>query len=270
MGIAGILVMLVAAGVGAKLFHDEWWRKVINPPVRNPIEPSSKPTPEPVKPDAGGGATKPPRPRPGPMLRPNNPPAGNRATADPHMKAALENCRRGFFDEAVLDTQKACEVDPESEEAEAMQVAVAYLRQYSALADDAMAALNENCVVDLGPKHGQAAFLERDATDGGITFQVKGRPMKFPAEELGKMTGLRFRVTRDFLDNAENPANNLILGVYHFVMRVDDKGNPDRRRSLDAARGRWGKAAKSSDRESEEQAALLLGLLAWDLEQELR
>ena len=271
MGIAGILVMLVAAGFGAKLFHDQWWRDVVKRPAPDRIDPPIRPTPEPVQPNPGGGAPKPPRPRPEPMMpRPDNPPAGDRASADPHMKAALEDCQRGFFDEAVLDAQKACEADPDCEAANAMQVAVAYLRQYSTLADDAMAALNESCVVDLGPKHGQAAFLERDATDGAIKFQVKGRPRKFTAEELDKIPGLRFRVTKDFLDNAENPANDLILGGYHFVMRVDDKGNPDRRRALDAARSRWDKAAKASDRQSREQAVLLLKLLAWDLERELR
>ena len=270
IGIVSILVMLVAAGVGAKLFHDLWWREVIKRPVRNPIDPSNNPPPEPFKPSNVGGAPKPPRPLPRPMPGPDDPPADVPAAADPHMKAALENCRKGFFDEAVLDAQKACEADPACEEAEAMQVAVGYLRQYSTLADEALAALNENCIVDLGPKHGQAAFLSRDATKGGITFQVKGRPKKFSAEELRKIPGLRFRVTRDFLDNAKNPANDLILGAYHFVARVDAEGNPDRRRSLDAARSRWEKAAKSSDEPSRDQAALLITLLAWELDHELR
>jgi hypothetical protein len=179
------------------------------------------------------------------------------------VKAALANVRKGFFDEADLDAQKALMAAPECDEAQAMRLAIAYVRQYSPLADEAMAALNENNVVDLGPKHGKGAFISR-GDDGSITFQVKGRSKKFASNELEKIPGFRFRVTRDFLDNATNPANDLILGSYHLVSKLDGDGDVDPKGAIEAARKRWRKAAESGDEQSDEQAGLLQKLLAMD------
>jgi hypothetical protein len=188
---------------------------------------------------------------------------GDFAAARVHVRAALANVRRGFFDEADLDAQKALMAAPECDEAQATRMAIAYIRQYSSLADKAMAALNENNVVDLGQKHGRAAFISR-GDDGSITFQVKGRPKKFASDDLEKIPGFRFRVTRDFLDNAINPANDLILGSYHLVSKLDGDGDVDPKRAIDAARERWRKAAESGDEQIVEQAGLLLKLLTME------
>lgn len=266
MGIVAILVMLAAAGIGAKLFHDQWWKEVIRRPAPEP-QPSIRPEPIPPTPrplvNDGGGKPSRPKPAPEPPPRPLMNPKGDFAAARVHVKAALANVRKGFFDEADLDAQKALKAAPECDEAQAIRIAIAYIRQYSSLADEAMAALNENNVVDLGQKHGRAAFISRD-DDGSITFQVKGRPKKFASNELDKIPGFRFRVTRDFLDNATNPANDLILGSYHLVSKLDGDGDVDPKGAIEAARKRWRKAAESGDEQSVEQAGLLQKLLAME------
>jgi hypothetical protein len=266
MGIVGILVMLAAAGIGAKLFHDQWWHEVIRPPAPGPQRPI-RPVPIPPAPapvvNNGKGKVSPPSPEPEPPPRPLMRPKGDLAAARVQVKAALANVRKGFFDEADLDAQKALMAAPECDEAQAMRLAIGYVRQYSPLADEALAALNENNVVDLGPKHGRAAFISR-GDDGSITFQVKGRSKKFASNELEKIPGFRFRVTRDFLDNATNPANDLILGSYHLVSKLDGDGDVDSKGAIEAARKRWRKAAESGDEQSVEQAGLLQKLLAMD------
>ena len=266
MGIVAILVMLAAAGIGAKLFHDQWWKEVIRRPAPEP-QPSIRPEPIPPTPrppvTRGKGKPSPPSPEPQPPPRPSMKPEGDLAAARVHVKAALEKVRKGFFDEADLDAQKALMAAPECDEAQAMRLAIGYVRQYSPLADEAMAALNENNVVDLGPKHGKAAFISR-GDDGSITFQVKGRPKKCASNELDRIAGFRFRVTRDFLDNAVNPANDLILGSYHLVRKLDGNGDVDPKGAIQAARERWRKAAASGDNKSVEQAGLLQKLLAME------
>ncbi len=266
LGIIGILVMLAAAGIGAKLFHDQWWKEVMPRPApkpqpvidHDPIPPRPAPI---AKPGRGERAKTEPEPEPPP--RPLMKHEGDFAAARVHVRAALANVRRGFFDEADLDAQKALMAAPECDEAQATRMAIAYIRQYSSLADKAMAALNENNVVDLGQKHGRAAFISR-GDDGSITFQVKGRPKKFASDDLEKIPGFRFRVTRDFLDNAINPANDLILGSYHLVSKLDGDGDVDPKRAIDAARERWRKAAESGDEQIVEQAGLLLKLLTME------
>ena len=266
MGIVGILVMLAVAGIGAKLFHDQWWQDIMPRPAPGPQRPIR---PEPIPPtprppvNPGGGKVSPPSPEPEPPPRPLMRPKGDLAAARVQVKAALENVRKGFFNEADLDAQKALMADPECDEAQAMRLAIGYVRQYSPLADEAMAALNENNVVDLGPKHGRAAFISR-GDDGSITFQVKGRSKKFASNELEKIPGFRFRVTRDFLDNATNPANDLILGSYHLVSKLDGDGGVDPKGAIEAAHKRWTKAAESGDEQSVEQAGLLQKILAMD------
>jgi hypothetical protein len=267
MGIVGILVMLAAAGIGAKLFHDQWWQDVMPRPAPK-TQPEIRPEPIPPAPrppvNPGGGRAPPPSPEPEPPPRPLMRPKGDLAAARVQVKAALEKVRKGFFNEADLDAQKALMADPECDEAQAMRLAIGYVQQYSPLADEAMAALNANNVVDLGPKHGKGAFISRNDADGSIKFQVKGRGKWFTIDELSSISGLRFRVTRDFLDNATNPANDLILGSYHLVSKLDGDGDVDPKGAIEAARKRWRKAAESGDEQSVEQAGLLQKLLAMD------
>ena len=253
IGIVAILMMLVVAGVGAKLFHDNWWHTVINPsPKQKPGLVNRHNLPEPNT-EKGGG-----KPAPSPKRR------GDSAAADGHLKTALSNLRKGSFDEADLDAQKALKADPDSDEAQGMRLAIGYLRQYSPLADKAVVALNANSVVKLGPKDGLGAFIKSNDNDGSITFQVKGRPKRFTRADLDQIPGFRFRVTRDFLDNTKIPANDVILGAYHFVGKLDGDGDIDAKGSVVAARERWEKAAAEGDAAMLEQADLLLKLLAWD------
>ena len=271
MGIVGILVMLAAAGIGAKLFHDQWWKDIMPPPAPK-TQPEIRPKPIPPTPapvvNNGKGRVSPPSPEPEPPPRPLMKPKGDLekdlAAARVQVKAALENVRKGFFDEADLDAQKVLMAAPGCDEAQAMRIAIGYVRQYSPLADQAMAALNQNSVVDLGPKHGKGAFITRNDADGSIKFQVMGRGKWFTIDELASISGLRFRVTRDFLDNAVNPANDLILGSYQLVSKLDGDGDVDPTGAIEAARKRWRKAAESGDEQSVEQAGLLQKLLAMD------
>lgn len=266
MGIAGILVMLAAAGIGAKLFHDQWWKDTIHGGGKQGAGASRKiqsPLPPPdVSLGEGSGSKPPSKPasEPEPAPRPRPQPKGNLTAAFAHLKTALQNVRKGFFDEADLDAQKAFKAAPGCGEAEAMRIVVGYVRQYTSLADEALAALNENDVVDLGPKYGRAAFISR-GDDGSITFQVKGRPKPFPPASLDKIPGFRFRVTESFLDNEEKPANDLILGAYHLVSKLDGDGTVNPAGAIDAARERCRKAAGSGHEQSREEAGMLLLIL---------
>ncbi|MFM8708434.1 MAG: hypothetical protein ACKOHK_10215 [Planctomycetia bacterium] len=276
MGIVGVLVMLTAAGIGARLYLDEWWRDLFGKGGNKPVRVERKDTPSlpppPVKNGRGATAKQPSQvePDPAPQSRQAPQPRGDLAAAEDHLKTALANIRKGAFDEADLDTRKAITAAPDFDEAQAMRLAVGYVRQYSKLADDAMAALDGNCVVDLGPKHGQAAFNSRQ-DDGSITFQVKGRPRAFKPAELAGIPGVRFRVTESFLDNEIKPeiksANDMILGAYHFVQKIDGDGkvDPTGNASRDAARERWRKAEIAGDDQTREQAGLLLKLLDMEL-----
>ncbi|MFM7289782.1 MAG: hypothetical protein ACKO6B_00950 [Planctomycetia bacterium] len=268
LGILGILVMLAVAGVGAKLFYDDWWKDTIRPAPPGPST-ITKPAPPPDVEPVGGGPKPRPKPDPAPPRPEPNPkpqPRGDRAKALVRLKSAFANVRKGFFDEADLDAQKALMAAPDCDEAQAMRLAVAYVRQYPQLPDEALAALNENDVVDLGPEFGRAAFISRDGA-GSVTFQVKGRPQSFTSERLKSMSEVRFRVTESFLDNANNPANDLILGACHFVKRLDGDGNVDREGTVasGAARERWRKAELAGEGQIGEQAGMLLKLLDMEL-----
>lgn len=268
LGILGILVMLAVAGVGAKLFYDDWWKDTVPPAPPGPST-IRRGDPPPIVNNGGGGPT--PRPTPDPVPprpapKPKPQPRGDQAKALVHLKSAFANVRKGSFDEADLDAQKALMAAPDCDEAEAMRLAVAYVRQYPQHADEALAALNENDVVDLGPKFGRAAFISRD-DNGAITFQVKGRPKAFTPADLARISGVRFRITESFLDNASNPANDLILGAVHFVKRLDADGNVERdgTAASDAARERWRKAELAGEGQIGEQAGWLLKLLEMEL-----
>jgi hypothetical protein len=251
--VVGIIVMLTAAGFLGFLFRDQLFgstkaRVVPRPPV-------------PVVVPGGGGAVEtvpgqapespPVSPRPAPPKRP-----GRIADAQSHLKNAVINLRKGFFDEADLDANKALAASPGLDEAEAMRLTAAYVRQYTGLAEDARKSLNGNNVVDLGPKWGKGAFIEQDAET--VTFRVRGKNKRFSVAELDAIPGARFRITAAFLDNAENPVNDLILGAYQFVRQLDADGMVVRRGN--EIPSRWLKASVSQDQTTTEQARLLLRL----------
>ena len=252
--------MLTAAGFLGFLFRDQLFgptgpRVVPRPPV-------------PVVVRNGGGAVEtvpgqapelpPARPRPAPPGQP-----GRIADAQSHIKNAFSNLRKGFFDEADLDAQKALAAAPGLDEAEAMRLTVAYVRQYTGLAEDARKSLNGNNVVDLGPKWGKGAFIEQD--EKSVTFRVRGKNKPFTFAELDAIPGARFRITAAFLDNAAIPVNDLILGAYQFVRQLDAEGIVVRRGAQIPSR--WLKASASQDQTTAEQARLFLRLAELKLDE---
>jgi len=250
LGVLGIVAMLTAASFMGFLFRDQLFgagesRVKPRPPSRV------------VVPGGGGAAeTVPDQPPPSPTPQPKPTPPGQPggiADAQSRIKSAYSNLRKGFFDEADLDAQKALAAAPGLDEAEAMRLTAAYVRQYTGLADDARKALNGNNVVNLGAKWGQGAFVEQDADS--VTFRVRGKNKRFTVADLDAIPGVRFRITAAFLDNAAIPANDLILGAYQFVRKLDAEGIVVRRG--DEIPSRWLKASASQDQTTAEQARLL-------------
>ena len=260
LGVLGIVAMLTAASFLGFLFRDQLFGS---------RESRVKPRPpSPVVVPVGGGAaeTTPDQPPPSPPPKPKPAPPGQPgriADAKSHIKSAFNNLRKGFFDEADLDAQKALAAAPGLDEAEAMRLTAAYVRQYTGLADAARKALNGNNVVNLGAKWGQGAFVDQDADS--VTFRVRGKNKRFTVADLDAIPGARFRITAAFLDNAAIPANDLILGAYQFVRQLDDEGIVVRRGA--AAPSRWLKAADSQDQTTAEQARLLLKLAELKLDE---
>ena len=148
---------------------------------------------------------------------------------------------------------------PGFQEAAAVRFLVAYQRQYSDLADKALDALNGNNVVFLGKKYGNVAFIERNGNS--ITFRVPGRNKAFTVKELNGTPGVRFGITKQFLDNAQNPANNLILGAWHFITQQTSDGLVDTDGSRRAARDCWQKAVLFGNPDIGEHATQMITLL---------
>ena len=218
------------------------------PPAKPPVVPLGK-----------GGAAH-PKPQPAPQQQ-VPPPVRlqNTAAAEEHITNAIKNARQGSFDEADRDAQKALRAAPGFQEAAAVRFLVAYQRQYSDLADKALAALNENNVVFLGTKNGDGAFIERNRDS--ITFRVPGRNKAFTVKELNGTPGVRFGITKQFLDNAQNPANNLILGAWHFITQQTSDGLVDTDGSRRAARDCWQKAVLFGNPDIGEHATQMITLL---------
>lgn len=269
LGVLGIVITIAGAGLLGFLFRDQLFGG--GQSGRSPrTGPSAPPVVVPQgegRPDARRGPTPSRSPsqakaQAGPE-QPQPVQQGDVADARRHLTNALKNLRKGFFDEADLDAQKALAAAPGMEEAEAMRLTAAYVRQYTTLAEEARRALNQSSEVDLGPKWGRGAFIEQD--DGSVTFRVKGKNKRFTIRELDAIPGARYRITASFLDNASNPANDLILGAYQFVRRLDD-GGLVLRGDTKVAPGRWLKAASSQDSATSEQARVLLLLADMEFE----
>lgn len=263
--ILGLIVALLLAG----LFVGAWEKDVIRPGRGGRLVATKfRPEPEPIDPppivSRGEGAPKQGDPIAGNETReaPRN--GGQRRgrgdveAADRLCDEALAQAKNGSFDEADVRAGKALKAAPGHERAEAMRLLVAYQRQYTDLADEALAKLNGNNVVDLGPEYGDGAFIERDASS--VTFKVAGRIEQIPVRRLNGIPGVRFRITQDYLGNAENPANDLILGAYHYVSGLTDDGAASPPRALQQAHRRWKKAAGAGDADAKVQAEMLLRL----------
>ena len=251
VGLISIVVMLGIAGLWFELMKPRTAprpRPAVVPPAKRPVVP------------LGNGWAAHPKPQPAPQ--PQVPPPvrlQNTAAAEEHITNAIKNARQGSFDEADRDAQKALRAAPGFQEAAAVRFLVAYQRQYSDLADKALDALNGNNVVFLGKKYGNVAFIERNGNS--ITFRVPGRNKAFTVKELNGTPGVRFGITKQFLDNAQNPANNLILGAWHFITQQTSDGLVDTDGSRRAARDCWQKAVLFGNPDIGEHATQMITLL---------
>lgn len=262
VSLLGVVVILVAGFTFGKLFIDQWWTDLQRIGKGGGGGRNDSPfvvSDPPIVPDGGGRPDPTPAPNPVPV-----PPApGPVPKAQAFMRDALRAARMGAFDEADLNASKAIRTAPDYEEAEAVRFLVAYQRQYTALADQAIEVLNGNNTVFLGSRFGEGAFIERNADS--LTFRVQGRNRKFTFNELNGTPGVRFRITEQYLDNADNPANDLILGAWHFIMQQTSDGRKDAEGSKSAARHRWEKAVINGNADIKEQGTLMMKLLILDL-----
>ena len=245
----GVLAMLFIMGVVFTLFVNQWWEDIKPKKVPNAL-PIVAPD-EPIDVPKGAGKSLPPKRVQAEVAAPFN------KEAFQHVKRAVENCRKENFKEADFDAQKALKINPRFEEANAVRILIGYAKQYPQLAESAENALNGNCEVDLGSKYGRAWFIEKD--DESVTFRTKGQNKRFSRKELQGIPGVRFRITQQFLANANNPANDLILGAFQFLCHVDANGN-DLPAGIVSTPSHWKKARESQEEEFREHAELLIKL----------
>jgi len=215
------------------------------------------PTPKPVV--TGGGREDQPKPKPEPQPTPPSRPAPAPVVGDAKatLQKALELARQGSFDEARRVADRAGKQLPD--ESDGLSYLISYAEQYSGLADKARLALNGNNAVDLGSPYGQAQFVEQ--TDDKITFFAKGKHKTFSIKEFSSRKGVRFRVFRNYLDNAEIPANDLIIGAYQFLLRVNERGEQDANGGVPEAESRIHKAITNGDPMTIEQGTLMMKAL---------
>lgn len=174
---------------------------------------------------------------------------------------AITACREGRFDAAddlARTIMRAAAKDPRGP---SIRVLVAYLRQYPALADEAIDRMNGAVEVDLGRRHGTGMFVERDGDT--LVFFAEGRHVRLSVREFKALDTVSFQVTRKFLENGRQPANDLILGAVHFVLQLDETGayQNDGETSRRAARDRWESVARGHERNTADHARALLPLL---------
>lgn len=174
---------------------------------------------------------------------------------------AIIACREGRFDDADDLGRKAMQAAPRDARGQAVRLLPAYLRQYSDLADQAVDRMNGSTEVDLGGRHGVGAFVERSGDE--VVFMAKGRHVRFTLREFNSLDGVRFRVTRQFLENGRHPANDLILGAIHYVKQLEETGTyrPNAAGVKQAVRRRWETAAQGFDQTVTSHAQALLSLL---------
>jgi hypothetical protein len=184
--------------------------------------------------------------------------------ADGLVMRSLEAAKDGRFASANDLAKQALRVFPQHRAAVGAWLLAGYGQQYTKLADERLAQLNNNNdEIELGTRYGRAAFIERN--DDVYTLRCRGSNKEFTVQQLNGMNGVRFRITRQFLDNADLPANNLILAAVHHLKSIDETGNYNHANAdacLDAAVARCQKAASRSDVVAE-QAKQILELFDW-------
>lgn len=255
VGAMGSLLMCGALVLGVGMFIKLWWADVPRQPPKPPKPLVVEPPPHrpPVVP-GGGPTTGEGKPKPSPVMQITD---EQRAAARENLQQAIQMGRNGSFEEARRLAQRASRAMPD--ESEGVILMTEYVEQYSGLADAAQQALNGSSEVDLGGRWGKAQFVEQDADS--ITFFVSGQHKRFTQVEFKGIKGVRFRLTRDYLDRAANPANDLILGAYEVLMRVNESGLLNKPGSLDAAQRRFRKAIELGDSEVVESGSVMIKAL---------
>jgi hypothetical protein len=189
------------------------------------------------------------------------PAASSPQECEEYVAAGIQACREGRFAAADDFGRKATKASPKDHRGQAVRLLAAYLQQYQGLTDEAIDRMNGAVEVDLGRPHGISAFVDRH--DDEVVFIANGRHVTFGLREFKALNGVRFQVTRQFLENGRQPANDLILGAIHFVMQLDDNGvyRADGDGSRQAASLRWQAAAGTHDAQVAGHAQALLSLL---------
>lgn len=191
--------------------------------------------------------TPPVKPKPSPM-------AGD---AKAKLQEALTLARQGSFKEAQRIAERVQRQLPD--ESDGLSYIISYAEQYPNLADQARLALNGSSEVDLGPPFGKAQFVEQTAEN--IAFFSKGKHKTFTIKEFNGRKGVRFCVFRAYLDNASLPANDLIIGAYQFLLRVNELGEQDATSGVPDAKRRFRKAITNGNATTIEQGTLMLKAL---------
>jgi hypothetical protein len=151
---------------------------------------------------------------------------------------------------------------PDHPAAEGARYLAAYAEKYPALADEAIERISGDNV-DLGPKYGRAAFIERMGDT--YKFHRQGGKLELTIAALNGTDGVRFCITRQFLDNADLTANHLILAAIHYLKNLDETGccnvkAPEK--CLAAAVARCSRATGRND-EAAEHAKHMRALFEW-------
>lgn len=74
---------------------------------------------------------------------------------------------------------------------------------------------------------------------------------------------MRLRITEQYLDNAANPANNLIVGTWYYVMEQTSDGKKDDEGSKAVTRHRWQNAVANGNQDIREHGTLMMKLLTF-------
>jgi hypothetical protein len=228
-------------------------RPIMPPSGGNPPEPIQPVVHNPM-PGAGSGGVQ--------TASPNDPKAEKIARADALVHAALKAAKQGMFVKANDLADEARRVCPDHPAATGAWYLAAYAKEYPALADEARERISGDNV-DLGPKFGRAAFVEREGDT--YKFRWEGGKLELTITELDAMDGVRFSITRQFLGNADFTANHLILAAVHHLKNIDETGGGNveaPEKCLAAAVDRCKQAAGQDDAAAE-HAKHMIALFAW-------
>ncbi|MFM8493941.1 MAG: hypothetical protein ACKOEM_00245 [Planctomycetia bacterium] len=216
----------------------------------------------------GGGAPRSVDPRPIPPGVPSPDPVAPKPVIIPPeqdieqlVQDGIKACREGRFEAAVDLGRTVARLAPRDPRGKAVQLLALYAEQYPQLADEAIDRMNGAVEVYLGPRYGVGVFVDREGDE--IVFMAKGRHVRFTVREFKALNGVRFRLTEQYLENGQQPANDIILGAVHYATHLKQDGtfDQDRNLSLEAARDRWETAARSHDDGVADHARSLLSLL---------